>query len=205
MADLFLILSAAVIFAAGYFIMKKLDVFLNNSLPEKLPESDTAEQNGSLADMYGIGNGPGRCRTEYSSPSAACSGKSDLSACQAECGSVIAIGAEIPDLISCAVPALEYCCSFHPGIQYLLGCGSTVQLLQKLEEGTLDLVLLTGEQAVPEREDFASAKLPCTGEKHIPDRTVRACFLWNKAVLFEERDWLITALQQNKAGGYQGS
>lgn len=62
MADLFLILSAAVIFAAGYFIMKKLDVFLNNSLPEKLPESDTAEQNGSLADMYGIGNDPGRDR-----------------------------------------------------------------------------------------------------------------------------------------------
>lgn len=122
----------------------------------------------------------------------------------------IRIAAESPALIHAAEPAMQYCAGVHPYIDFSLSSGRAETLLQRLENGTVDLVLLCEDTEARLHPGFSLLRLPCragsltTGETGLPmedpEEEAEVCILWNRAVSSATRDRVIFVLRNEPCG-----
>ena len=72
----------------------------------------------------------------------------------------IHIAAESPMLLDYVASALEYCSAAHPYMEFFFSSGKVNQLLHKLSDGTVDIVLLSDEIAKSLSSEYVSIQIP---------------------------------------------
>lgn len=122
-----------------------------------------------------------------------------------EASSLVRIAAETPALLHTAAPAMDSCSSVHPYILFSLSSGRVTTLLRRLQEGSVDLVLLREETARSLHTGFSSLELDCGSEPltaeeaGLPveelDSPASVCLLWNPDVPSAVRDRVIFVLR----------
>ena len=121
-----------------------------------------------------------------------------------ESSSLVRVAAETPALLHTAAPAMDSCSSVHPYILFSLSSGRVTTLLRRLQEGSVDLVLLREETAQSLHTGFSSLELDCgeslsTEEAGLPveelDCPSAVCLLWNPDIPSAVRDRVIFVLR----------
>ena len=121
-----------------------------------------------------------------------------------EASSLVRIAAETPALLHTAALAMDFCSSVHPYILFSLSSGKVTTLLRRLQEGSVDLVLLREETAQSLHTGFPSLELDCgeslsTEEAGLPveelDCPSAVCLLWNPDIPSAVRDRVIFVLR----------
>ena len=121
-----------------------------------------------------------------------------------ESSSLVRVAAETPALLHTAAPAMDSCSSVHPYILFSLSSGRVTTLLRRLQEGSVDLVLLREDTAQSLHTGFSSLELDCgeslsTVEAGLPveelDSPSAVCLLWNPDVPSAVRDRVIFVLR----------
>lgn len=115
------------------------------------------------------------------------------------------IAAEMPGFFDSISSALESCSAMNPYIDFFLSSGKAKRLLQKLLNGTLDIVLLSEEAANNLSEEFGSIRIPhqmkysmTTGLGLTVDTIDEEHWLyvvWNKNNISKDRDRAIFAIE----------
>lgn len=164
MKDLIMIALMLAIFIFGYYIMKRLDDFFDESQRKILDEQ--------------IGN-----------------------------KHLIQIAAETPMLLDSVSDALKSSSYSDPDIEFAVSSGSVRLILQKLNEGAVDLVLLRENTTSDQHTDFGHIAIPyCTGSVisgtiGLPvsdlDTHTNVYVLWNRRRSCRARDCLLSAMQNN--------
>lgn len=126
----------------------------------------------------------------------------------------IRIAAESPALIHAAEPAMQYCTGVHPYIDFSLSSGRAETLLQRLEDGAVDFVLLCEDTEARLHPGFSLLRLPCRsgrltiGETGLsvedPAEEAEVCILWNRAVPSATRDRVIFVLRNEPCSPVRG-
>ncbi len=166
MKDLFLIPIMMAVFAFGYFVMVKIDAFI--------------EENRRLIEQENRKN-----------------------------HSQIRIAAESAALLDSVAAQLESCSDADPYLEFFLSTGKADRILQRVQDGTMDIALITEEKADHIGDAYGTFRIPChTGIVIFPmlglpvenlDEENRICIVWNKAVQSKSRDRVLFAIEANIA------
>lgn len=162
MKDILLILVLLAVAALGYFIMTKVDLFIEENRRLTLTEN------------------------RHNSPH-------------------IHIAAESPMLLDSIAAQLEAYSNADPFVEIFLSTGKTDRILQKLMDGTLDILLLTEVKKVPLDELCAIIQIPYR-TKGIMSSSLGLSFenldnddyifvVWNKLVKSKARDRVLFAIE----------
>lgn len=121
--------------------------------------------------------------------------------------SLIRIAAETPMLVDSIAPAMESCSWSNPYLTFSVSSGRTKHMLQRLREGTVDLLLLTEVTAEELHTEFSSVKIPChrgricAGESGLPiediEEQTAVLVLWNQAIPSPARDRVVFVLNND--------
>lgn len=119
--------------------------------------------------------------------------------------SVLRIAAESPSLVDSIVPAMECCCWKNPCLDFSVSSGKPAQMLQRLQDGTVDLLLLGEETAQALHPSFSSILVPYHScrimagsipvEDEMGEKSI--CVLWNQAISSPDRDRMVFALNHD--------
>lgn len=114
---------------------------------------------------------------------------------------LIRIAAETPMLVASVAPAMEYCSWVHPYIGFCVSGGRVKRMLQRLQDGTIDILLLTEASANDLHTEFASVKIPYRSGQVMCDETglntegePSLCVLWNQTITSPNRDRVVFVL-----------
>ncbi len=117
----------------------------------------------------------------------------------------IHIAAESPMLLDYVASALEYCSAAHPYMEFFFSSGKVNQLLHKLSDGTVDIVLLSDEIAKSLSSEYVSIQIPYHAKQAVvttlglnvenTDQDCRIYVIWNKTIQSKNRDRVIFALE----------
>lgn len=121
--------------------------------------------------------------------------------------SLIRIAAENPMLVDSMAPAMESCSWSNPYVTFSVSVGRTKHMLRRLQEGTVDLLLLDEDTATALHPEFPSVRIPChmwqmtAGESGLPiedmDAHTAIVVLWNQAIPSPARDRVVFALSND--------
>lgn len=117
---------------------------------------------------------------------------------------LVRIAAETPQLLQAVSSALEQCSDSYPYMNFFLSSGRVNQLLHKLSEGSIDIILLTEENAKYLNEDLISLRLPYQNRNKITmlglkienldeDRWIYVA--WDRRIKSKDRDRVIFTLE----------
>lgn len=119
--------------------------------------------------------------------------------------SQIQIAAEMPGFLDSISTALESCSAANPYMDFFLSSGKVKRLLQKLLDGTLDIVLLSEETAENLSEEYSSIRIPHQTAHSVVtmlglvveniDEERWIYVVWNKNRKSRDRDRAIFALE----------
>ncbi|MGM9627032.1 MAG: hypothetical protein ACI3V4_02940 [Faecousia sp.] len=121
--------------------------------------------------------------------------------------SLIRIAAENPMLVDSMAPAMESCSWNNPYVTFSVSVGRTKHMLHRLQEGTVDLLLLDENTAEALHSPFSCVKIPChmghmtAGESGLTVEAIEAysaiVVLWNQAIPSPARDRVVFALSND--------
>ena len=162
MRDAVLILVTFSVFFLGFFIMKRIDAFMENNQranDEQLRKSK----------------------------------------------SILRIAVESPSLVDSIAPAMECCCWGNPCLGFSVSSGKPTLMLQRLENGTVDLLLLGEETAEALDPPLSSIRIQghscriMANSIPVEDETGESCIcvLWNQSVSSPDRDRMVFALNND--------
>lgn len=117
----------------------------------------------------------------------------------------IRIAAESPALLNAITPQLEACSSANPCLEFFLSTGKAERILQKLNEGSLDIALLSDETAARIGKSYGSVRILCQAEPvylqslNLPVEAMEGeswiHVVWNREIFSKERDRVVFALE----------
>lgn len=120
---------------------------------------------------------------------------------------LIRIATENPMLVDSIAPAMESCSWSNPYVTFSVSTGRINHMLQRLREGTVDLLLLAEDTAEELHPEFPSLKIPChvyqitAGESGLPIEDMEdqsaIVVLWNQAISSSARDRVVFALNND--------
>lgn len=118
--------------------------------------------------------------------------------------SLIRIAAETPMLVDSIAPAMESCSWSNPYVTFSVSVGKTKRMLHRLQEGTVDLLLLAEDTAEELHPGFPCVRIPCHmgqmtgGASGLPIESMEPLttivVLWNQAIPSPARDRVIFTL-----------
>ncbi|MGN0978244.1 MAG: hypothetical protein ACI4PH_09340 [Faecousia sp.] len=121
--------------------------------------------------------------------------------------SLIRIAAESPILVDSIAPAMESCSWSNPYVTFSVSVGRTNHMLNRLQEGTVDLLLLAEDTAEELHPPFPYVKIPChaeqmtAGESGLPianmEKLTAIVVLWNQAIPSPARDRVVFTLNND--------
>ena len=162
MKDLFLIPIMLAVFAFGYFVMSKINCFIEEK--RRLIRAENRQNRAHIR-----------------------------------------IAAESPMLLHAIAAQLTTYSRANPFVEFFLSSGKAERILQKLRDGTLDIVILEGDSNLSLNENYSMFRIPChTGEdlSATPDSSVEsideekmAFVVWNKSIRSKARDRVLFAIE----------
>lgn len=161
MTEALLLLVTAAAFAFGYYVIKKIDAFME-------------ENNRLFASM---------------------------DARESRC---VRIAAENPMFFDAVAPALAHISDSNPDMEVRLSSAHAKHLLRRLCDGSIDIALLSEENAKPVNSAFGCTLIPaCTDQKAVTVFGLpvdnaddqRIVMVWNKTLSSKDRDRVLFALE----------
>lgn len=106
------------------------------------------------------------------------------------------LASESPALLASVASAMEHCSDEEPHISFLLSSGSAEQLLEKLMNGQLDIVLMSSDSSGQPGEDFDFILIPRDKAQNAdsPENT-QVMVLWKKSCSSKSREHFVFALE----------
>ena len=164
MRDILLICTTFAMFVFGFYIAKRIDIFV--------------EENQQMLEKEEI-------RHKY----------------------LIQIAAENPVFFSSVSSVMEYCSGSDSRIEFAICSGKPGSLMERLEEGTVDMVLLSEESASKQHTCLDHMKIPFShggfSAEAIglpiqnPDEDTMVYVFWNPSISSPQRDWALLALRRD--------
>lgn len=124
-----------------------------------------------------------------------------------ETGCRLQVAVESPLLVN----SLSQVMDAYPWISFCVRNGSVSTMLQRLREGSVDLLLLADVQAQIPDGEFSSVRIPYFAGSVTDDETglcvsgfdetETVCVLWNRAIASPGRDRVVCALQNDFSVG----
>ncbi len=121
----------------------------------------------------------------------------------------IRIAAESPMLLDSIAPALEHCSNMYPYMEFYLSNCNVKRLMQRLSNGTIDIALITEENAKELGKDFNCVRIPHQAEQRVVtmlgltvdnmDEEHWIYVVWNKTILSKDRDRVIFSIENEIA------
>lgn len=122
----------------------------------------------------------------------------------------IRIAAETPAFFDAVAAALEHCADANPCMEFFLIIGEPQQLLGKLREDRVDIVLVSVACTERLRAEFASIHIPCAAGRSAAagfgaaagtwEQDCRICAVWNRAKPSKDRDRVLFVLENEPCG-----
>lgn len=164
MRDVILIVTILAMFVLGYYIAKRIDLFIDEN--QKMLKKEEIRQK-----------------------------------------QLIQIATENPILLGAVSKSMDYCSNHDSCIEFAICSGRTGRLLKHLEEGTVDLVLLSHDSVSGISTGFEHMELSYyqdsdTQSMGLPvqnlDEDTRVHVFWNKSVSSPLRDWVLLSLRRDE-------
>lgn len=117
----------------------------------------------------------------------------------------IRIAADTPMHLDSAASALEYCSTINPFMEFSFSSGNVNRLLQRLSNGTIDIAILSEDNANNLGKEFVYTRIPHLAEQKIvtmlglPVKSIseEQCvyLVWNKTISSRNRDRVLFYLE----------